>query len=107
MDQVQVEQSTAIAIYRIVQELLNNTMKHAAARTAIVQLGKTADGINITVEDDGSGFDTGILTRVKGIGWSNIQSRVEYLKAKMDIMSEQGKGTSVHIEVPVLLNNIV
>jgi signal transduction histidine kinase len=100
MEQVQVEQSTAIAIYRIVQELLNNTMKHAAARTAIVQLGKTADGINITVEDDGAGFDTGILTRVKGIGWSNIQSRVEYLKAKMDVMSETGKGTSVHIEVP-------
>jgi two-component system, NarL family, sensor kinase len=100
MEDAEVEQTMAIAIYRIVQELLNNTMKHAAARSSIVQLTKTPDGITITVEDDGTGFDTAILNKVKGIGWSNIQSRVEYLKARMDVMSETGKGTSVHIEVP-------
>ncbi|MBI3137514.1 MAG: hypothetical protein HYZ15_02895 [Sphingobacteriales bacterium] len=99
MENVPVEQSTAIAIYRIVQELINNTMKHAAARTAIVQLGKTGEGINITVEDDGKGFDPVILKSDGGIGWSNIRSRVEYLKGKMDVQSAPGKGTSVHIEL--------
>ncbi|MBI5371636.1 MAG: hypothetical protein HZA79_06390 [Sphingobacteriales bacterium] len=99
MENVPVAQSTAIAIYRIVQELINNTMKHAAARTAIVQLGKTSEGINITVEDDGKGFDPVILKSAGGIGWSNIRSRVDYLKGKMDVQSAPGKGTSVHIEL--------
>ena len=108
MENAVIEQTTAIAIYRIVQELINNTMKHAGAKTAIVQVSKTNNEISITVEDDGKGFDPVILQRAKarpddqvgrGIGWSNIQSRVEYLKGKLDVQSESGKGTSVHIEL--------
>ena len=94
-----IEQTTAITIFRIVQELINNTMKHAAAKTAIVQVTKTNEEIAITVEDDGQGFDPVILKGSKGIGWGNIIGRVEYLKGKLDIRSEPGKGTSVHIEI--------
>jgi signal transduction histidine kinase len=94
-----IEQTTAITIYRIVQELINNTMKHAAAKTAIVQVTKTNEEIAITVEDDGKGFDPVILKGAKGIGWGNILGRVEYMKGKLDIKSEPGKGTSVHIEI--------
>lgn len=99
MEHATVEQTTAITIYRIVQELVNNTMKHAAAKSAIVQLSKTDGAISITVEDDGKGFDPDILNAAHGIGWINIQSRVEYLKGKLDVRSEPGKGTSVHIEL--------
>jgi two-component system, NarL family, sensor kinase len=99
MDNAVIEQTTAISIYRIVQELINNTMKHAAAKTAIVQVSKVNGEITITVEDDGKGFDPLILKGGKGIGWSNILGRVEYLKGKLDIRSEPGKGTSVHIEM--------
>jgi signal transduction histidine kinase len=74
-------------------------MKHAAATTAIVQVSKLNDTFSITVEDDGRGFNPEILKGTKGIGWSNIQSRVEYLKGKVDVQSETGKGTSVHIEL--------
>ena len=98
---VEVEQTTSITIYRIVQELINNTMKHAAAKSAIVQVSKTDKAISITVEDDGKGFNTLVLEGTRGIGWSNIQSRVEYLKGKLDVQSEPGKGTSVHIELNV------
>ncbi len=94
-----IEQTTAIAIYRIVQELINNTMKHAAAKTAIVQVSKINADLSITVEDDGKGFNPLILQAGKGMGWSNIQSRVEYLKGKLDVQTEPGKGTSVHIEL--------
>ena len=94
-----IEQTTAIAIYRIVQELINNTMKHAAAKTAIVQVSKINADISITVEDDGKGFNPLILQSAKGMGWSNIQRRVEYLKGTLDVQSEPGKGTSVHIEL--------
>jgi two-component system, NarL family, sensor kinase len=99
IENADIEQITAITVYRIIQELLHNTMKHAAARSAIVQVAKSNGQITITVEDDGNGFDAEILTQPKGIGWSNIQSRVEYLKGKLDIQSEPGKGTSVYIEL--------
>jgi signal transduction histidine kinase len=99
MENAVIEQTTAITIYRIVQELINNTMKHAAAKSAIVQVSKTNEEIAITVEDDGKGFDPVILKAGKGIGWSNILDRVEYLKGKLDLRSEPGKGTSVHIEI--------
>ena len=95
---ITLEQTTAITIYRIVQELLNNTMKHAAATKAIVQITKSATQLSITVEDDGRGFDTSVLNVNKGIGWSNIQHRVNFLKGKLDINSQMNKGTSVYIE---------
>ncbi len=99
MENTVIDQTVAIAIYRIVQELINNTMKHAAAKTAIVQLARSEGRLTITVEDDGKGFDTVILQKANGIGWTNIQSRVEFLKGTMDVLSDEGKGTSVHIEL--------
>lgn len=94
-----VEQTKAVNIYRIVQELINNTLKHAAARTAIVQVSKKGDSFSITVEDDGKGFDPKLVQEVRGIGWTNIRSRVEYMKGTIDVQSEPGKGVSVHVEV--------
>jgi two-component system, NarL family, sensor kinase len=96
-----IDQTTAITIYRIVQELLNNTMKHAGALTALVQLSKEESQVTITVEDDGKGFDTALLNSSRGIGWSNIQNRVEFLKGKLDVHSQPDKGTSVLIELTV------
>ena len=98
-DGATIEQTTAITIYRIIQELVNNAMKHASAKNVIVQVSNSAEQISITVEDDGNGFDTAVLNHARGIGWSNIQNRVEFLKGKLDINSEPGKGTSVHIEI--------
>ncbi|HYO22965.1 MAG TPA: sensor histidine kinase, partial [Flavisolibacter sp.] len=99
MDTVQLDQTKSVTIYRIVQELLNNIMKHAAAKTALVQLSHSNDQLTLTVEDDGKGFDSAILQQSKGIGWSNIQNRIEFLKGKWDVASQPGKGTSVHIEI--------
>ncbi|HEY3406523.1 MAG TPA: tetratricopeptide repeat protein [Ohtaekwangia sp.] len=98
---VSLDQTTSITLYRIVQELLSNTLKHAEARTAIVQLTKTDNRILVTVEDDGKGFDTAVTRQTKGIGWSNIQHRVDFLKGKLDVDSQPGKGTSVHIELDI------
>ena len=99
LENAAIDQTTSITIYRIVQELINNTMKHAAAKNAIVQVSKVNEQLSITVEDDGKGFDTTILQGTKGIGWTNIQSRVNFLKGTLDIQSAAGKGTSVHIEL--------
>jgi two-component system, NarL family, sensor kinase len=94
-----IDQTVGITIYRIVQELINNTMKHAMAKTAIVQVTKSNNQLSVTVEDDGKGFDTAIINNPVGMGWSNITNRVEFLKGKLDVDSQNGKGTSVHIEI--------
>jgi two-component system, NarL family, sensor kinase len=95
------DQTLAITTYRIVQELINNTLKHAGAKEAIVQITGTDRQLVITVEDDGKGFDTAILGRSKGIGWMNIQHRIEFLKGRLDILSQPEKGTSVQIEFSI------
>lgn len=93
-----IEQSLSVTVYRVVQELLNNIIKHAAARKAMVQVGATDHQLAITVEDDGIGMDEKSIQLAKGIGWKNIQSRVAYHKGSISIQSEPGKGTSVFIE---------
>ena len=90
-----------INIYRIVQELINNALKHAGAKQIIVQLTKNHNKTGITVEDDGKGFDTKIYGQQSGAGMGNIRHRVNYFKGNLDIASEPGSGTSVHIELMV------
>jgi two-component system NarL family sensor kinase len=93
------ESTTEIIIYRIIQELFANIFKHAKATEVLVQLLREGNRISIAVEDNGRGFDVDDIGKNKGAGWANIRSRVEYLKGKLDLHSEAGRGTSVNIEV--------
>ena len=88
-----------VNIYRIVQELINNAIHHGKARRVLVQITKTADKILITVEDDGKGFELDNLKKATGIGWSNIQSRVNYFNGVIDIDSKLREGTTINIEL--------
>lgn len=100
LQQAELDQTMAITIYRIVQELVNNAIKHAQARTVIVQVSKTNNELSVTVEDDGQGFDSATLTKSSmGMGWDNIRNRVEFLKGNLDVKSGRGEGTSVLIEI--------
>lgn len=88
--------STEIVVYRIVQELLNNAVKHAGASRILAQVMRHDANLTITVEDNGQGFDP--AQAKTGAGMANIRSRVDYLKGQIDIQSTPGKGTSVHID---------
>jgi signal transduction histidine kinase len=103
MSKADIEQTAAVTIYRIVQELVNNAIKHAAATNVLVQTQYSASEklLSVTVEDDGKGFDKELLKKASGIGWSNIQNRVDFLKGKIDVQSGEGKGTSVLIEIGI------
>lgn len=92
------ESSVEIVVYRIVQELLNNAVKHSGATTILAQVMRHNNNLSITVEDNGKGFNMASTDISKGAGLANIQSRVDYLKGQLDIKTEPGKGTSVHIE---------
>jgi signal transduction histidine kinase len=87
-----------LSLYRIVQELLQNVMKHAAATQILVQLSYAAEILNITVEDNGKGFDVANKPG-EGIGLKNIRARICALKGHIDIESRPGSGTTVYIEI--------
>jgi len=93
-------QPDVIIIYRIVQELINNALKHANATHIYVQVVIQEKIMTITVEDDGSGFDVRLLDESSGIGWNNIRSRVKYLNGRIDLQSETGHGTNINIYIP-------
>jgi two-component system, NarL family, sensor kinase len=94
----------AAAVYRIVQELVNNVIRHAQATRALVQLIREGDTLSITVEDSGKGFDKDILANSDGMGFLNLQNRVAYLNGKMDIQTSPGNGTTVNIEITNVLS---
>lgn len=101
MEDAVIGQTTAVAVYRIVQELVSNAIRHAGAGHVVVQVHASGQEklLTVTVEDDGKGFDTGLLKQPGGMGWSNIQNRVGFLKGRWDLRSAPGEGTSVLIEV--------
>ncbi|MFD2037588.1 tetratricopeptide repeat protein [Belliella marina] len=86
-------------VYRIVQELFNNSIKHAQASMIELQLNLHEAYLNIFVSDNG----VGMIPKVgqKGIGMRNIRERVEMLKGKVEIDSSPGNGTSINIDLPV------
>lgn len=90
-----------LTIYRIVQELLNNAIKHASANEILLQCSQNADTFFITLEDNGKGFDTSAIRRFKGIGLSNVKNRVDYLNGRLEINSTVNEGTSINIELNV------
>src|SRR5690606_21171255 len=87
--------STEIMLFRIVQELLNNIIKHAQATKAIVQFNLEADQLTVTVEDNGHGFDLKDTGKNKHTGLDSIKSRVDYLNGTISIDSEAEVGTTV------------
>jgi signal transduction histidine kinase len=91
---------TEIVVYRIVQELLTNVIKHSKATQVLVQLMQQDNLLMLTVEDNGQGFKPETVLNNNGSGLSNIHSRVSYLHGTIDIKSEPGKGSSFHIEIP-------
>ena len=99
--ETRLETATEVLIYRIAQELLNNIVKHAHATEALLQLMRHDNNLNLTIEDNGTGFNIDEVDPKKTAGLSNVRSRVDYLKGHFDIRSSIGNGTSIHIECVV------
>jgi two-component system, NarL family, sensor kinase len=99
--QERLDSNTETVLYRVIQECVNNVIKHSGANNLDISLIKDADGISATVEDNGRGFDTNYKQNFEGIGLKNIRSRVDFLKGTVDFDSSPGKGTLVAIHVPV------
>lgn len=94
------ESTVEIIIYRVIQEVVNNIIKHAQATFVNIQLVQHENELVLMVEDNGIGFDINSLKN-PGIGIKNIRSRVEFLNGSVDIDSQPSKGTTITIEIPL------
>ena len=88
------EDHAEVHLYRVIQELINNSLKHAEASELLVQLNFDSNGLQITVEDNGKGFSKDLIT--PGNGLNNIEYRLGFLDASIDFKSGP-KGTSYYI----------
>ena len=95
LDEDSLEEEQKINVYRIIQEQLNNILKHAHATSVIIALNKAKDRISLQVADDGRGFDP--RSHRNGVGLSNIMSRAEMYNGRVEIESAPGKGCKIEV----------
>lgn len=103
LEETALENIYKTTIFRVIQELTTNILRHSKAKDALVQVIAKEGQINLTVEDDGVGFDPQQVNKTKSMGIQNLYNRITYLKGKVDLQTEPNKGCSYYIEIP--LNN--
>ncbi len=94
------ESTTETILFRVLQEIVNNMIKHSEASVVNIQLIRYGDELTMMIEDNGVGFDPDNI-KSDGIGLKNIRSRIEYLNGTVHFDSRPGKGTTISIEVPL------
>jgi signal transduction histidine kinase len=99
-EEKRIEENAEILIYRCVHELVNNAVKYAEANNINVQLVQSDDRISLTVQDDGKGFDT--EKQSFGMGLKNLQDRLTAFNGTMDVVSGEGDGTEVNVELRII-----
>ena len=95
------DQDFEIKLHNIIQELINNTLKHSEATTASILLVENDEKLLLSIKDNGKGFDKLQVPKKDGLGINQIDARIHMMKGKFDIKSENNKGTLVTIELPV------
>lgn len=94
--------ATSNILYRVIQECVNNILKHAQATRVDISMACEEKIFSVTIEDNGCGFDTAAATELGGgLGLNNIKSRVNYLRGTVEFDSAPGRGTVVMIHIPL------
>ncbi len=94
------KKANELSIYRVTQEVLNNMVKHAKATQINLNISHQQPNIIITIKDNGRGFDTEKLKQSKGIGWKNIQARINLMGGVVSIRSTPANGTFIKFNIP-------
>ena len=101
------DQDFEIKIHNIIEELINNILKHSKASNATIMLThRKDDKLAIRINDDGIGFDVESARKKNGLGLSHINARVKIMKGEFNIESSKDEGTSIFILVPIKLKEI-
>ena len=101
-DFTKLEEKIKVSLFRIIQELINNIMKHAKASVVQIQLAKSKNGVTLEVNDNGIGFQGNIeQMQSNGLGLRNLFTRVKSMNGILKLDSSHLKGTAVKVEIPV------
>lgn len=101
-DAIRFETAREVNMYRIVQEIIHNAVKHSKARELTIQLHMTDKLLRLATEDDGVGFDPDEIRKTKGgLGLLNLQSRTDVMGGEFSCETEKGKGTKYLFEIPL------
>ncbi|WP_288956348.1 sensor histidine kinase [uncultured Polaribacter sp.] len=95
------ENSLEITVFRIIQELITNIIKHANATKASINISLYDKNLNVIVEDNGTGFNASKIKSENGIGINSIKTRIKHLKGSFTVDSTIGKGSSIIIDIPI------
>lgn len=95
------EQNFEIKVHNIIQELVNNVLKHSNASKALVKIHDKEGLLFISIQDDGDGFDKNKIANKDGLGINQIEARIQMMKGKFNINSSSQTGTVIEIELPV------
>lgn len=95
------ENSLELTLFRIIQELVTNIIKHANASEATINISQFESHLNLIIEDNGIGFNSNLINFNEGMGLGSIQKRIEHLSGTFEIDSTKGKGTSIIIDIPL------
>ncbi len=90
-----------LSIYRIVQETVNNMIRHSGASQIKLDIMQQEQKILLSISDNGKGMDTDHIENTKGIGWKNIKARVNLLDGEIKVQSEKQAGTRIEITLTV------
>lgn len=102
-DNIDIDKTTTLMIYRSVQEIISNVFKHAKAKNIHLELVNHDTELTLMIVDDGVGFDKDKLFKTsKGLGLKNIESRIAYIGGSLNIDTTPGKGVTYVIELPLM-----
>jgi len=96
-----VPEGISLCLFRVLQEALQNALKHSGVRHFEVELRGVSDGIHLTVRDSGLGFDPEGVTNNRGLGLISMQERVNLVKGIFSIDSQPERGTTIHVRLPL------
>lgn len=94
-------EAEALNFYRFIQESTNNVLKHAYAKTLIVNINKQKDGIKVLIKDNGKGFEVSNMIKQNSLGLKTMAERISMLKGNLSINSKREEGTSILVQIPV------
>jgi PAS domain S-box-containing protein len=97
----QLSQSTELGLYRVTQEAVNNIIKHAKAKSVVIQLMCYPDIVILTIEDDGIGFDLKNISELSKFGLRGMENRARSLNAEFNLDSEPNKGTTITLQIHI------
>jgi len=97
--ELDLDESVELSLYRIIEEALNNTLKHSSAHNVIIRMQESSQELLIEIIDDGCGFDTAHAQRRSGMGLQNMRERTDNLGGEMNIHSLPGDGTRLSVRI--------